>query len=58
MVPQTGILESEKNLRPGVHLFPHADDRGGVAMVDTSAVYNISIKWYPTQAENEIFWMF
>ena len=35
-----------------VHLFQHADDGQAVAMVDRSIVYNISNKWYPTQADN------
>ena len=39
MVPHTGILESEKNVRPGVHLFPHADDIQEVAMVNRSILY-------------------
>ena len=36
------ILRYEIFLKAGVHLFPHADDKEGVATVNTSIVYNIS----------------
>ena len=42
MVPQTGILESEKKLRAGVYLFPPSDDIQVEAMVVARGiVYNI-----------------
>ena len=51
-------FENPGHPSPDCALFPNAGEVEEAEQVDSSIVYIISNKWYPTQAENEIFLKF